>query len=205
MEALVDFLIHQPWWAIHATLFGVLLACGLGMPVPEDIILFTMGYCAYLGLADLKLGIFVCMIGVLVGDVTIYFLGHHFGTKLTQKGFFKRILPEHRMEKTRTLFHRWGNKLIFVARFMPGLRAPVYFSAGTLQLPFKIFFLYDFLAAIISVPTFVYSMYYFGSNVEGVIKKAHQIQGGIAALIIAIVAFFLIKHFYFKEKEAPQP
>lgn len=200
MDALVEFLIYQPWWAIYVVLFLILIVCGLGLPVPEDIILFTMGYCAYNGLADLKIGIAVCMVGVLAGDAIIYFLGYHFGKKFAKQGAFSRLLPEERMNKTKALFHKWGNKVIFVARFMPGLRAPVYFSAGTLHLPFRIFFSYDFLASLISVPLLVGAMYKFGGQVDIVIKKAHKIQGGIAMLVATVVLLFLLKHFITSRK-----
>ena len=200
METLVEFLIYQPWWAIYVIIFTILIICGLGLPIPEDIILFTMGYCAYNGLADLKTGIVVSMVGVLLGDSMIYFMGQHFGTKLTKRGVFQKLLPEERMEKTKELFHRWGNKVIFVARFMPGLRAPVYFSAGTLHLPFRVFFSYDFLASLISVPLLIVAMYKFGDKVDYVIQEAHKIQGGIVLLVGIAIAGLVGKHFFMKSR-----
>lgn len=195
MEFLVEFLLYQPWWAIYAVVFGVLIACGLGFPMPEDIILFTMGYFAYNGLADLKSGILVCMAGVLIGDSIIYFLGYRLGAKLATRRPFSSLLTPDRLEKTQKLFHRWGNRVILAARFMPGLRAPTYFSAGTLKLPYRVFIGYDFAASLVSVPLLVYAMYRFGGQVDLVIQKAHQVQGGIAMLITAAIGFFVAKHY----------
>jgi membrane protein DedA with SNARE-associated domain len=202
MEVLIEFLLYQPWWAIYVVVFGVLVACGLGFPMPEDIILFTMGYFAYNGLADLNYGILVCLAGVLIGDSVIYFLGYHVGSKLTQRQPFSRLLTAERMGRAQSMFHRWGNRVILAARFMPGLRAPTYFSAGTLKLPYRVFIGYDFLASMVSVPALVYVMYRFGGQVDKVIKWAHQVQGGIALLITAVVGAFLLKHFVFKKKPA---
>jgi membrane protein DedA with SNARE-associated domain len=200
MDALIEFLLYQPWWAIYVVVFGVLVACGLGLPVPEDIILFTMGYFAYNGLADLGYGIAVCLAGVLVGDSIIYYLGYHVGRKLTKREPFCHFLTEARMARAQGMFHRWGNRVILAARFMPGLRAPTYFSAGTLKLPYRVFIGYDALASMVSVPALVYFMYRFGGQVDYVIRRAHQVQGGIAALIAALVAVFVAKHFLFKKK-----
>ncbi len=202
MEVLIEFLLYQPWWAIYAVVFGVLVACGIGFPVPEDIILFTMGYFAYNGLADLNYGIVVCIFGVLIGDSIIYFLGYYVGRKLTQKQPFSRFLTEARMSRAQGMFHRWGNRVILAARFMPGLRAPTYFSAGTLKLPYRVFLGYDFLASLVSVPALVYVMYRFGGHVDAVIKRAHQVQGGIAALIALLVLGFVAKQFLLKKKRA---
>ena len=91
MQSLVELLLYQPEWAIYVAIFGVLLACGLGFPMPEDILLFTMGYFAYNGLADLKYGILVCLAGVLIGDCTIYFLGYYYGSRLTKIKPFSKI------------------------------------------------------------------------------------------------------------------
>ena len=42
-----------------------------------------------------------------------------------------------------------------LARFMPGLRAPIYFTAGTVGVKFHTFLFYDGLAALVSVPAIV--------------------------------------------------
>src|SRR5581483_2662325 len=127
MDSLLEFLLYMQGSATYAAALGVLLACGLGLPIPEDITLFTMGLLSYYGLTDLKTSILVCLIGVVAGDVTIYWVGRHYGMRLVKRGIFSKILPADRLEKVKGLFHKFGNKVIFAARFMPGLRAPTYF------------------------------------------------------------------------------
>jgi membrane protein DedA with SNARE-associated domain len=200
MDFLVEFLLYQPWWAIYAVVFAVLIACGLGFPMPEDIVLFTMGYFAYNGLADLEYGILVCMAGVLIGDSIIYFLGFYLGDRIVHRRPFSKVFTPERLDGAQKLFLRWGNRVILAARFMPGFRAPTYFSAGTLKLPYRIFIAYDGLASILSVPLLVWAMYKFGGQVDAVIARAHQIQGGIALLIASIILFFVIKHFALKKR-----
>jgi membrane protein DedA with SNARE-associated domain len=70
-----------------------------------------------------------------------------------------------------------GYKVIFSARFMPGVRSQVFLSSGALGIPFRVFLLFDGLAAMISVPAIVYSCYFFGdqiNNAVGVIKNVEQ-------------------------------
>ena len=45
---LFEFFVDSSGWAPYLIAFGVLLACGVGVPIPEDITLFAMGYLAYL-------------------------------------------------------------------------------------------------------------------------------------------------------------
>lgn len=195
MEALLEFLIYLQGPVTYLVAFGVLLACGLGLPIPEDITLFTMGILSYYGLADLKTSIAICLCGVLLGDSVTYFIGRKYGVRLIKRGFFAKIFPPDRMEKTRHLFHKYGNKVILAARFMPGLRAPTYFSAGTLHLPFRVFIFYDGIASLISVPLLIGVIYYFGDHVDRVIQIARKVQNGIAFLITGIVLLLILKHY----------
>lgn len=194
MDKLLEFFLYLQGPYAYLAAFLVLLACGLGVPIPEDITLFTMGILSYYGLADLWISIAVCLFGVLFGDSLIYFIGRKYGTRLTQKGIFKRLLPPDRLEKTREMFRKRGNSVIFMARFMPGLRAPTYFSAGVLHLPFRVFFLYDGLASLISVPALVSVTYIFGDQVHDVIQVARKVQHGIVFLILFVVLLIVIKY-----------
>ncbi len=195
METLLEFLIYLQGPVTYLVAFGVLLACGLGVPIPEDITLFTMGILSYYGLTDLKTSIVVCLVGVLVGDSITFWVGRKYGTRLVKKGFLAKLFPPQRLSKTKDLFHKWGNKLIFAARFMPGLRAPAYFSAGTLNLPFRVFFFYDGLASILSVPLLVGAVYYFGDHLDRVIKIARSVQHGIAFTIATVILALVAKHY----------
>jgi membrane protein DedA with SNARE-associated domain len=58
--------------------------------------------------------------------------------------------------------------------------------------------LFDGLAAVLSVPAIVYSVYHFGDFLESVIKWIKKVEGGIIAVIaisILVVAYrFWSKH-----------
>src|SRR6185312_12389182 len=102
-------------------ILGILLLCGLGLPLPEDITLFAAGLLSYYGVTQVWVMILVALVGVVLGDSTIFFLGHHFGRKLTRRWFFHKLLPDDRLLAVQAKFAKRGNKLIFAARFMPGL------------------------------------------------------------------------------------
>jgi membrane protein DedA with SNARE-associated domain len=201
MDQLVDFLFHLPGPLPYLLVFGVLIACGLGVPLPEDIILITGGLGCYYGLMDVGLTIAISMVGVLGGDSIIFFLGHKYGRALTKKWIFHKLLPDERLAEVRRRFHKRGNALIFTARFLPGLRAPIFFSAGTLHLPYRVFLLYDGLAALISVPAIVGLVYYFGDEIDWIIRQIQRVEHGIALAIACLGAAFLAKR-YLKNRHA---
>ena len=187
MDRLIDILLNFYGPTPYFLIFGILLACGLGLPIPEDITLFAAGLAAYYGLTSLWLVILVAYLGVIVGDSLIFYLGATYGRKLTRRWFFGKLLPEERLTIVRSQFNKKGNRLIFAARFMPGLRAPLFFSAGTLHLPFRVFLFYDGLAAFISVPTIIGAVYYFGDELDHVVRVIQKVEHSIVFVIITVV------------------
>ena len=201
MDQLVDFLLNFYGPTPYLIIFGVLLACGLGVPVPEDVTLFAAGLMAYYGVSDLWIMITVCLAGVMIGDSIIFWLGSRMGPKLTQRWFFARLLPPERLEYVGKLFKTRGNKLLFAARFMPGLRAPVFFSAGVLKVPFRTFFAYDGTAALISVPLIIGAVYTFGDELDQVVKVIKRVEGGIVMVIAAVILAIALKWYISRKRK----
>lgn len=191
MEELLSFAINYNGITVYLLVFGILLACGLGLPIPEDITLFVAGMLAYYGIVNVWLVIFVCLAGVLIGDSTIFWLGAKYGGELAKHPFLSRFLSPERIEAVKEKLHQNGDKLIFTARFMPLLRAPTYFAAGTLHLPFREFLYYDGLAALISVPTIVGAVYYFGDLADQVVQTIKNVEHGIVFIVLAVIAIMV--------------
>ncbi len=202
MQEMLSFMLSFGGFTPYLLIFAILLACGLGLPIPEDITLFVGGMLAYYGVVNVWLMIIVCMAGVLIGDSTIFMLGKKYGQEITKKPFFSNYLSPERLQIVQQKLHEKGNKVIFAARFMPGLRAPTFFSAATLHLPFRVFFFYDGMAALISVPAIVWTVYHFGALADQVIDIIRSVEHGIIALVAAIVGIAVGK-WYFKNRQQP--
>lgn len=178
----------------YLAMFLILLACGFGLPVPEDIVLVTGGILVAAGVCELDLVIFVTLAGVLIGDGIIFHMGRHFGPRVTSKWPMKLFLNPSRLEKTKAIFEKNGEKVIFMARFMPGLRMPIFLTSGSFGVkPWK-FWVFDGAAALISVPLLVYLGDKFAENLSYLENLLREIQLVIfAAIFIAIVWFIWFK------------
>ena len=201
MDLIVDFLIDYYGPIPYLAIFVILLLCGLGIPVPEDITLIAGGILAYYGVCDVWVMIGVGLLGVLIGDSLVFWLGHKFGRRLLRKWPFRMFIDETKIQNIRSKLHQHGGKLLFTARFMPGLRSTVFFASGLLHFPYRKLILYDGAAALISVPAIVYSVFYFGDFLEKVIHLIKRVEGGIAGLIVAIVVFFALKYWLKHKKK----
>ena len=172
------------------------MACGLGLPLPEDVALITGGYLAGkgppIGVGSLPLMILVGLAGILIGDTIIFKAGSTYGEALLQTRIGKHI-PGEKVERIIGLFERHGPKFIMLARFLPGVRAVTYFVAGTTGVPYWKFLLYDGIAACVSAPGWVLLGHWAGRH--RMLRKAWQyakeVQIGLIATVLAIIALWI--------------
>ena len=193
--------------ASYLLVFGVLLACGLGFPLPEDVALITGGYLAHLGHADVTLMCLVGFGGIIAGDSIVFFLGR--ASRLARGsrpgGLLARHLTPERIAKVEAQFERRGSSMVMIARFLPGVRAATFFVAGGAQMPYGRFIFYDGLAALLSAPLFVVAGHAFGDQIGVVVAWAERFHSWlIAGMVIAALAFG-IRAFLRRGKRAPAP
>lgn len=201
MDLLVSFFTDYGYWAV---LF-VLIICGFGVPIPEDITLVSGGIIAglYPENVNVHLMFVVSMFGVLLGDSVMYWLGRIYGVKILRFKPVRRVINLKRLRMVRQKFDQYGNRVLFTARFLPGLRAPIYTISGiTRRVSYTRFVLIDFFAAAISVPIWVYLGYYGANNREWLMAQVKTGQNGIFIAIGLLAIFLLFK--WYKAKKQPQ-
>ncbi len=177
-------------------MFTLLVACGLGLPLPEDVALITGGYLAGkgppIGVGSLPAMILVGLAGILIGDSIIFKAGATYGETLLQTRIGRHI-PGEKVQRIIGLFERHGPKFIMMARFLPGVRAVTYFVAGTTGVPYWKFLLYDGIAACASAPGWVLLGHWAGKH--RMLRKAWQyakeVQIGVILVVLAIIAFWI--------------
>ena len=168
----------------YAAVFLVLISCGFGVPIPEDVTLVTGGVISGLGYANVHIMFLVGMAGVLAGDGMMFAAGRIYGDKILKFRPIARVMTPKRYAQVQEKFDKYGNWVLFVARFLPGLRTPIFITAGISgKVSYLRFLLMDGFAALISVPIWVYLGDYGASNQEWLMEKVHQFQYGLFALI----------------------
>lgn len=130
----------------YLLLLGILLAAGLGLPLPEDIPLIIAGYLIHIGQFGFTMALLVSMVGVLGGDSLAFLAGWRFG-KGGRKSLMERLAGAKNRERVQRYFDRYGIRTLAIARFLPGLRAATYFTAGASGVRYLTFILVDGIAA----------------------------------------------------------
>ena len=190
-QVLRALLLGNDGLVAYLSVFSVLVACGLGVPLPEDISLVLGGYLARKGAAGLPGMMAVGFGGILVGDSLIFFAGRRAGSRVDAgQGIFARLVTPEKKARVEVLFKRYGEKIVLVARFMPGVRAVTYFLAGSSGMPFTHFIFWDGLAALASAPVFVYLGFRFGGELEFLLKKLKEGQMAVfGTLLVGLLGY----------------
>lgn len=201
-EFLKGLLENTSGLVAYGLVFGILLACGLGVPMPEDISLILGGFLVYEARAELLPMMLTGYLGILTGDTLIFFAGRRMGSDLGKRpGLVQRIITPAKRARVEALFARHGEKIVFIARFLPGVRAVTYFTAGSVGMKYTHFAFYDSVAALASAPAFVYLGYHFGGELEYLIKQIHSGQRGVLALLVTVGAAYVGFKWWKKRRE----
>jgi membrane protein DedA with SNARE-associated domain len=120
-----------------------LLLCGIGFPLPEDLVIVTGGYFAFLGYTKLVPTILTLYAGALTGDFTLYWIGRRFGPDIIAHRRLTWLFTPKRIKAINHYFHRFGNLTLFFARFLVGLRATIFLSSGAFKIRFRNMVLLD--------------------------------------------------------------
>lgn len=177
----------------YTGIFLVLILAGFGLPFPEEIVLVLSGYLAFLNYTRFHLTLFVTLSGVLIGDVALFLLGKRWGKIILKHHRLEWLFTRRRLARARRFFFKYGRRTIFIARFLSGIRAPVYLTAGTIGMRSKSFVIMDALAAIVSVPFFVFIGYFFGEDIDRIIRIVRRTEYFILVLLLIIGIFVYLK------------
>jgi membrane protein DedA with SNARE-associated domain len=205
LQRLVELLGERSLDFGYAFVFGVLVLCGFGFPMPEDVVLVTGGVLAWLESpietltvsemvsdSGLRHMVLVGLAGILAGDSVIYWLGRRLGVRVAEFRLLRRLVPPEKLEEVEKRLRLRGNLVVVLARYLPGLRAPTYFTVGHSRLPYWQFLLFDGLAALISAPLWVCLGFWFGDDIGRAAREAtrfgHFILVGVG-VVLAVVGF----------------
>ena len=174
-------------------IFLVLVLGGLGLPVPEEAPLILAAVLSRKGAMLWPVAFGTCLVGVLVGDFVVYFLGFFYGEKVMSLPLTRKFLTKARETQIQGYFHRHGIKILILGRFAVGFRTAAYLTAGILKLPTLKLFLTDLCAATFSTTLMFGLGYIFARQIEDGIKEAqHWATLGIA---VGLVAWILIRFY----------
>ncbi|WP_224371940.1 DedA family protein [Hyalangium versicolor] len=176
----------------YALLFAALVAGGMGLPLPEDIVLLTGGALAHLGVVQLPLVIAVCMAGVLCGDLLLFHTARKLGPRVYEQRWIRAMLTPERRLRIARLYERHGGKVVFFGRYMSVMRVLVFAMAATQGMRTRTFLLWDALALSFSAPLLVGLGYVFARSIDRVAAGFGHVEHVLAIVVVSAFALALV-------------
>ncbi|HZZ30318.1 MAG TPA: DedA family protein [Pirellulales bacterium] len=166
----------------YAGIILYMILTGCGFPMPEEVAIIAGGALAAKGQLHWGLTLGSLLIGALLGDCVMYYIGYHFGRRLLQQNrFWNRLITPDREKKVEELLKQHGVKVLLGARFLVGLRGPMYITAGILKVPFRRFVAADLFCATLVVTLFFALSYWYGAKI---IDAIHRGEGWLTIAVV---------------------
>ncbi|HJS20372.1 MAG TPA: DedA family protein [Anaerolineales bacterium] len=193
-----DFLLTQ---IINygAPLLGAVVFLGaLGVPIPGTFIVIAAGAFSRQGLLPWQSAGLIALICVVIADCLTYALGYY-----ARRPVLQRFGSSERWLKAESFFQRWGGMAVFLTRFLiTTIATPVNIIAGTSNLRFRTFFIYDVIGEAIWIFGYGGLGYLFGSQWETVSEFLSSVSGFLVGLIILAVGVWLARTYWRKNEAA---
>ena len=187
---LQELLSHYTYLGILA----ILLLGSLGVPIPEEVAIVAAGVLSHEGLARWWLALTVCIVGVLSGDMVLYWTGRRWGARVLGWRVVRRVLTPSRAEWLTGAYREHAMKTVAMARHVAGVRAAAFLTAGIARVPFWKFIVADAAAATVSVPLAFALAYFFTHQIGAILADVHRVERWLALAALLAVAGGLVVH-----------
>jgi membrane protein DedA with SNARE-associated domain len=137
----------------------------------------------------------VCIFGVVLSDLILYTLGWRFGDRLLNYRWIARMLPLDRRKRTEENFHRYGVSILVFGRLVPGIRAPLFLTAGSMRLSLTRFLIADGLGAVVGNSFFFFLGFWLGDSFKTLAQEAERFRPILIVSVLGLLGAYLLWHF----------
>jgi len=163
--------------------------------IPSEIVLSYGGFMISQGTIGWPLAVVAAVIGGLLSQLFLYWFARYGGRPLILKYGKYLLITEHHLDLAERWFLKYGQGVIFGARFIPVVRHAISIPAGLAKMDQTKFSLYTILAIIPWSILFLYLGETLGTNWRSIKEVAAPYTNGvlIAAVVMILVYVFLKK------------
>jgi len=174
------------------------------IPIPSEV---TMPFSGYLASTGSLSYIYIVLVGTLAnlaGSLVAYYIGF-FLEESVLLSFIKKygkfiLLSEHEYERAGKWFKKYGDKIIFISRLLPGVRTIISLPAGMFEMDIKKFIIYTTLGCLLWSALLTYIGMTLGANWKALDPYYRKFEFLIVGLIIIGIVVYIEKHLNLRKK-----
>ena len=178
----------------YGGIFFTMMLESAAIPIPSEVVLPFSGFLASSGRLNFWLVVFVATLANLAGSTILYWVGFFGGQPILEKYGKYALIHRDDIQKLDSWLKKYGAKLAFVSRLLPGIRTFSSIVLGTGRLNFNKFFWYTFFGSFIWNLPLAYVGLVTGKNWNVLRPYFHKFELVILAAIVIAVILFIFKH-----------
>lgn len=171
---------------------GGLVLENFGLPVPGETLLISGAIAAAHGTLDVTILLPLAWAGAVIGQTVGWAIGYWGGHRLVAKQGGRVGITAAQLARVERLFDRYGDLVIIFARFVVVLRQLNGIVAGTLEMGWARFLLFNAMGAALWVGWWGLLAYWLGYRVLAFVRSIGRIEPVLLALaglvLIAVAA-----------------
>jgi membrane protein DedA with SNARE-associated domain len=163
-------------------------------PVPSEAVMPFAGFLIYQGKMHWEAVILFSTLGSIIGSLVSYYIGMNFGRPLIVKYGRYLLLNEHHLNLSERFFDLFGQKTIFISRFIPIVRHFISLPAGAARMNVWIFAVYTMFGAMLWNTFLTYLGYRLGGNWTIIRTYSEKLDIVVVALMALGIAYLYFKY-----------
>lgn len=171
--------------------FGLLVIAGVGLHLPEDLIIIPAGWEIAAGKFPMFWTVLAAYLGVTGGDTLWFLVCRKFGGRLVGTHWFRKQAHPKRILQVKALYDRHGTWVLLVSRFIPGSRTVGVAVGGLVHLSWGVFLLVELSTAVLSVG-FQIGLGYAAQRGLSTSGPLHWVTIGVGALLVLTIVAMLV-------------
>jgi membrane-associated protein len=171
----------------YATIFVVVFAAAIIVPVPDSTLLVATGAFASQGYFSLTLALVVALVANVLGDLVDYILTNRWGFKIVKEHHIRKMPYFNKVEQ---FIRSNAGMAIFVSRFVGTVGPLVNFLSGLANIPLSKFLFFDVVGNAVDIAGLLIAGYILGQywqDFSGFVGLIGWI------IVVAIVMYAIIK------------
>ena len=190
----------------YGTILLLMLLESTVIPVPSELVVAPAAYHAASGNLNVFLVVLFATIGADIGASINYFVALYVGRPVIYRFANSRwgkmcLLNQEKVEKSERYFDKHGIVATLTGRLIPGIRHLISIPAGLARMNYWKFLLYTVIGAGVWHSILAALGWYLHAVVpedelDATIEKYnHYIVLGIIAIVVLVIAYFVVKHY----------
>lgn len=192
MGSLLYLLNHYGYIVLFISLLLELIA----LPLPGELLMTYCGFLVFENRLNWIISIVVAALGTISGITLSYFIGRTLENKLFKKYGAVFHISEERIEVVSNWFNQYGNKLLVVTYYIPGVRHITGYFSGATKIKYKKFAFFAYIGALIWSTIFITLGKLLGPewrNFHVFIKK-YTITISVIVILTLVIVYLIKKY-----------